>query len=206
MNQTYLVSDTAARDAVRAILKSAPDMARALARLSVGRGGPRDLAGLRDGLTAADAVLALFGATQTLPDEIAAALGALRLPSRDFAAELAQALADDLPLLKRDGGFVRTAYDAALDETRNLRTAECTTYRVCSRTTRHTISGSKETCYNLLYCRIFGELPPSPDVGLSWPAASGLTCRLRSLFCLRPAFISSSTATVCAGPPRAFSV
>ena len=49
------VADSAARDDLRTTLRSAPDMSRALARLSVGRGGPRDLAGLRDGILAADA-------------------------------------------------------------------------------------------------------------------------------------------------------
>ena len=38
-----------------------------------------------------------------------------------LAAELGAALADELPLLKRDGGFVRAGYDAALDEARALR-------------------------------------------------------------------------------------
>src|SRR6195256_4718209 len=51
-------ADTAARDELRATLRAAPDMSRALARLSVGRGGPRDLAGLRDGILAADQALA----------------------------------------------------------------------------------------------------------------------------------------------------
>ena len=52
------VADHAAREDVRSILRGAPDMARALARLSVGRGGPRDLAALRDGILAADQALA----------------------------------------------------------------------------------------------------------------------------------------------------
>ena len=46
------------RDELRTTLRAAPDMSRALARLSVGRGGPRDLAGLRDGILAADQALA----------------------------------------------------------------------------------------------------------------------------------------------------
>ena len=52
------VADSAAREDIRSILRGAPDMSRALARLSVGRGGPRDLAGLRDGILAADQALA----------------------------------------------------------------------------------------------------------------------------------------------------
>src|SRR6202048_3163712 len=49
-----VVADSATREDVRNVLRSAPDMSRALARLSVGRGGPRDLAGLRDGILGAD--------------------------------------------------------------------------------------------------------------------------------------------------------
>src|ERR1041385_3268466 len=45
----------------------------------------------------------------------------LRKPDADAANELARALADELPHLKRDGGFVRHGYDAALDEARALR-------------------------------------------------------------------------------------
>ena len=48
-----LVADALARQEIREQLKSAPDLARALSRLVVGRGGPRDLAAIRDGLRAA---------------------------------------------------------------------------------------------------------------------------------------------------------
>ena len=118
-----LVADSATREDISAILRGAPDMARALARLSVGRGGPRDLAALRDGIIAADAVLARLDALAEPPEEIAAVMAALRRPARELADELARALAEQLPLIKRDGGFVRERYEAALDETRNLRDA-----------------------------------------------------------------------------------
>jgi DNA mismatch repair protein MutS len=98
-------------------------MSRALARLSVGRGGPRDLAALRDGIFAADQALARLDRLEQPPEEIAAIIAALRRPARELAAELARALDDELPLLKRDGGFVRGGYEAALDETRSLRDA-----------------------------------------------------------------------------------
>ena len=48
-------------------------------------------------------------------------MAALARPDPAIAAELAAALADELPLFKRDGGFVRAGYDATLDETRALR-------------------------------------------------------------------------------------
>ena len=117
------VTDTAARDDIRGMLRAAPDMSRALARLSVGRGGPRDLAALRDGILAADQALALLAQLELPPQDIVAIMAALRQPSRDLAREFERALAEQLPLIKRDGGFVREGYDVALDETRNLRDA-----------------------------------------------------------------------------------
>src|ERR1700742_3066197 len=64
------VADSAARDDIRTTLRAAPDMSRALARLSVGRGGPRDLAGLRDGILAADAALARLARLEAPPAEV----------------------------------------------------------------------------------------------------------------------------------------
>src|SRR3981189_91356 len=117
------VADSAARDDIRTLLKGAPDMSRALARLSVGRGGPRDLASLRDGILAADQALVRLAHLDAPPAEIASVMEALRRPSRDLAREFERALAEQLPLIKRDGGFVREFYEAALDETRSLRDA-----------------------------------------------------------------------------------
>ena len=117
------VADRATREDIRSILRGAPDMSRALARLSVGRGGPRDLAGLRDGILAADQAVAKLGEIEQPPQEVAAVIEALRRPSRDLASEFGRALAEQLPLVKRDGGFVRESYEAALDEARSLRDA-----------------------------------------------------------------------------------
>src|SRR5437868_4166436 len=117
------VDDSAAREDIRSILRGAPDMSRALARLSVARGGPRDLAGLRDGILAADQALARLEELEQPPEEIAAVMAALRRPPRELAQEYERALADQLPLIKRDGGFVREGYEQALDEARNLRDA-----------------------------------------------------------------------------------
>ncbi|WP_407167494.1 DNA mismatch repair protein MutS [Bradyrhizobium sp. ORS 111] len=117
------VADSAAREDIRTVLRAAPDMSRALARLSVGRGGPRDLAALRDGILAADQALELLALTDNPPAEIVAVMAALRRPARDLAQEFSRALSEQLPLIKRDGGFVREGYEAALDESRNLRDA-----------------------------------------------------------------------------------
>jgi DNA mismatch repair protein MutS len=116
-----VAADAALRGDLREALAAAPDLARSLARLAVGRGGPRDLAAIRDGLDAAAAIAARLGALARSPDEIAAAAAALRAPDAAIASHLRAALADELPGFKRDGGFVRAGYDAGLDEARALR-------------------------------------------------------------------------------------
>ena len=116
-----LVGDAAARGEIRERLKAAPDLARSLARLVVGRGGPRDLAAIRDGIAAAADLAGRIDGIAQQPAEIADAAVALRRPDPAIATELTRALADELPAFKRDGGFVRAGYEAALDEARALR-------------------------------------------------------------------------------------
>ena len=96
-------------------------------RLSVGRGGPRDLAALRDGLRAG-AELALVlraasaGGNALAPPPAQLATLAEALSGHDELVTLyAAALADELPLLARDGGFVRAGWRTELDEQRSLR-------------------------------------------------------------------------------------
>ena len=115
------VEDTPARTDLRAGLKSVPDLARALARIVVGRSGPRDLAAIRDGIFAAAEFAARLSAFAAVPRDLALAIAALRRPDTGIATELARALADELPAFRRDGGFVRAGYEAALDEARALR-------------------------------------------------------------------------------------
>lgn len=115
--------DTSRRERLRQALRTSGDLARALSRLMLGRGGPRDLAQIRESLIAGDhcaRLCASFGS-----DEITAAAGALRFDARTnlaaLAETLARALASELPLLPRDGGFIAPNYDSELDEVRALR-------------------------------------------------------------------------------------
>ena len=117
----YFLADAGGRRATREHLKAAPDLARALARLSVGRGGPRDLAAIRDGILAAANLSRALALAQDLPAELTEASAALSAPDPSIADALASALADELPLIKRDGGFVRAGYLPPLDEARALR-------------------------------------------------------------------------------------
>jgi DNA mismatch repair protein MutS len=117
---SFLLAEPRLREGLRAVLKGAPDMQRALSRLALNRGGPRDLAALAAGLAAAREIAQLMK-QEPLPVELDSACKAVAALPWPFADHLTAALADDLPLLKRDGGLVRAGYHAELDEMRALR-------------------------------------------------------------------------------------
>ncbi|MFH7811141.1 MULTISPECIES: DNA mismatch repair protein MutS [Acetobacter] len=111
--------------ALRDALKKAPDIARALGRLSLGRGLPRDMAGIRDGLHAAREAARILagpdgGDVAQLPAVLAHAMGWLGA-ARALEAELHTALAEELPARLDDGGVIAAGYDRELDEHRALR-------------------------------------------------------------------------------------
>ncbi|HYI85046.1 MAG TPA: DNA mismatch repair protein MutS, partial [Acetobacteraceae bacterium] len=116
-----LLASARLRNTVREALRGAPDMARALGRLSLDRFAPRDLAAIRDGLgrgaAVADALDAAGGAVAPLLREAAAALR----PEPDPAQELKRALAETLPARLDDPGLVAVGYDRQLDGLRRLR-------------------------------------------------------------------------------------
>ncbi|MEV8468217.1 DNA mismatch repair protein MutS [Fluviibacterium sp. DFM31] len=113
-----LLDNPRLRDDLRDALKRAPDMDRALSRLSLDRGGPRDLTALRDGLAQAGTIAAML--PDDLPERLVRAAQDL-LGHEALTDLLDEALVADPPLLARDGGFVATGYDTALDEARTLR-------------------------------------------------------------------------------------
>ena len=117
----FFHDDARLSDDLRAALAQVPDVARALSRISLGRGGPRDLAAVRDGLIQAAALRGLLqGARGLVPKAVAEAMTDLGEHGQ-LTDRLGRALADDLPLLARDGGFIRQGYAPALDEHRQLR-------------------------------------------------------------------------------------
>ncbi|HTK36798.1 MAG TPA: DNA mismatch repair protein MutS [Caulobacteraceae bacterium] len=117
------------RQDAREILRQAGDMARALSRLALGRGGPRDLGILRGGLTAGGALAGLFAASRDplapLAAEVLQAVAALDHADKPdlaaFLAGLEAGLDAELPAAARDGGFVRPGFRPELDEARRLR-------------------------------------------------------------------------------------
>jgi DNA mismatch repair protein MutS len=114
---THLRSESRFCGALRTQLRLVPDIERALSRLALDRGGPRDLAAIRDGLSAAEALAAMLAPASGLLDGAAAALTG----QAALIALLTRAIAEAPPLLVRDGGFIAEGYDGELDETRALR-------------------------------------------------------------------------------------
>ncbi|WEX09473.1 DNA mismatch repair protein MutS [Chelativorans sp. AA-79] len=117
---SFFLDELDLRDGLREHLKGVPDMSRALSRLALNRGGPRDLGALSMGFSASAAVAELLEGKE-LPPELANAVYVLRALPAELSSHFDRALAEELPLLKRDGGFVREGYDAELDEMRALR-------------------------------------------------------------------------------------
>ncbi len=113
----YLLAAPDVAGAVRAALRGAGDMARALSRLSLGRGGPRDLAALCRGLQAGQAAAAALAG---MPPALLAAAGAALDPAPGLAARLTAALSDPAPL-RLEEGAIAAGFDAELDAERALR-------------------------------------------------------------------------------------
>ena len=120
----YFHNRRTVRADIREMLRACPDIARALSRLHLGRGGPRDLAAIRDGLDQAGALRRyLDGQDEPLEDLPVSIVGAVTGLGRhaELVDLLRRALAADLPLLARDGGFIAPDYSPPLDETLRLR-------------------------------------------------------------------------------------
>jgi DNA mismatch repair protein MutS len=117
----WLAEANALRAAVRAGLRRLPDLARAVSRLSLERGGPRDLASVGIALDVASELHDRLGDGRELPADLAQACEKAALVDPELRPALERALAGDLPLVRRDGGFIRPGYDRELDELRRLR-------------------------------------------------------------------------------------
>jgi DNA mismatch repair protein MutS len=115
---SWLHEDAIRRERVRSFLKAMPDCARALARLTAGRGSPRDLALLRDGLAAAASLRRELEGEPDRPSLLEALLP--RLAGHDALIDrLARALVESPPIDASKGGYIAEGYDPELDTLRD---------------------------------------------------------------------------------------
>ena len=115
----FAMGNTRIAQDIRDRLRAVPDLERALSRLSLDRGGPRDLTAIRNGLSEA-AYLNQTLHSLDLPQLLKTAVA--NLGGHDELVDLLdEALIAEPPLLVRDGGFIAQGYREELDEVRQLR-------------------------------------------------------------------------------------
>ena len=109
--------DPLLRGDIRAVLRQAPDIGRALGRIVAGRGSPRDLGQIRDGLTEARRLRDMLSAAPHLPPLLAHAVEKLGGHGA-LVDHLGRALVPSPPTERSQGGFIAGGYDHALDALR----------------------------------------------------------------------------------------
>jgi DNA mismatch repair protein MutS len=114
----WLNEDAIRRERVRTALKAMPDFTRALARLTAGRGSPRDLALLRDGLGAAAALKHELEGEAERPQLLESLLPRLGGHAA-LTDKLALALVASPPIDVSKGGYIAEGYDPVLDALRD---------------------------------------------------------------------------------------
>ena len=123
---SFCVQTADLRDDIRVLLRECGDMQRAASRLILGRGGPRDLKALAATLKQGELISALFARRPSLevPANITAALNLISLSGKPELAALTEdlnkALQDDVPLLARDGNFIKSGWSVELDQLKIL--------------------------------------------------------------------------------------
>jgi len=115
----WLIGHTVERQALRAALGDFADIERIAGRIAYGNAGPRDLAMLRESLSAVPGVKTLLPGD--LPTLVREALDAMS--DHASASDLiGRAIMDDPPALAKSGGMIREGFNAKLDELRGLAT------------------------------------------------------------------------------------
>lgn len=110
--------DPGLRDELRTTLRALPDIGRALGRIAAGRGSPRDLGQLRDGLSAAWTLGQRLDKLPAVPPLIADL--APRLRGHGALIDLlTRGLVPMPPIDANAGGYVASGFDAALDALRD---------------------------------------------------------------------------------------
>ena len=117
----FFVDSTVVRNDLVGQLRRCPDMMRAMSRLTVQRGGPRDLAAIRDGLSVAEEIRLLLADPALLPPAGVVTAHRSLGPHDALRDRLGRALAESLPLMARDGGVIGPDYSSELDDFRKLR-------------------------------------------------------------------------------------
>ena len=117
----WFLSENSLKSNLDILLRGIPDFERSLCRLSVRRGGPRDLFFLATAIEKTEKIFKLIAQCITSSGQpLFANIDEIIVNPYSVSAKIKEALADDLPLLVRDGNFIRSGFDVSLDSLRNL--------------------------------------------------------------------------------------
>jgi len=123
----FFYGDMGLRGGLRDKLKETGDMARSISRIALGRGGPRDMLTLGQGLKQGEMINALFAKFPgaELAQNTSGALAHLSLADKGelakFTSDISKAFLPDVPMMSRDGGFIAPGWAADLDVLKQLR-------------------------------------------------------------------------------------
>ena len=117
----WFLSENSLKSNLDILLRGIPDFERSLCRLSVRRGGPRDLFFLATAIEKTEKIFKLIAQCITSSGQpLFANIDEIIVSPYSVSTKIKDALADDLPLLVRDGNFIRSGFDVSLDSLRNL--------------------------------------------------------------------------------------
>ena len=119
-NVAWLAEAADMRGDIRAYLRECADIERALSRLALKRGGPRDMLAILAGLTSAQAARVLLEKHEDLPNGLCSIRDKLG-GHEELIETLSSAIKTEAGFFARDGNFIAEGYSAALDELRALR-------------------------------------------------------------------------------------
>ncbi len=145
-----LAFSTPERSKLQDSLKHVHDLERVVARVALGRAGPRDLVGLRQSVSTVPRIRAVMGVLRApLVNSLLASLDDMA----DIRDAIEATLVDDPPALVREGGFVRDGCDPELDDLRSIsRNAKQHIAEMEQAERKRTGIGSLKVRYN----RVFG--------------------------------------------------
>ncbi len=117
----WFLSEYSIKSNLENLLKGIPDFERSLCRLSVRRGGPRDLFFLATAIEKTEQIFkTIVRSISSSGQPLFANIDEIIVSPYSVSTKIKDALADDLPLQVRDGNFIRSGFDSSLDKLRNL--------------------------------------------------------------------------------------
>lgn len=125
----FFINNPRIKTELRDIFKTLPEIERAVSRIALGRGGPRDLYGLAYALSLVPKIKNLLLMDSYRDDKLQPRPEIIKETCKmmgnygNISADIFSALVDidNLPALARDGGFIREGYDLALDKIKGIK-------------------------------------------------------------------------------------